>query len=382
MATKIRPAAAGAKRVVLHIGAPKTGTTYLQQTLFANRERLAADGVLYPYAEPAQSFRSAHDFCGRAWFGFSKHRFRGEWDEVAARTREWTGSTVILSSELLAGAEPDRVASRLSRLAPADLHVVFSARDLARQLVSDWQEQVKHRHTVTLETFVDDLVTHGIDAPEPFGPLFWGLHDPVRVLPAWARVVGDGRVHVLTIPQRSGPRDALWTRFCEVAWLDPAAYGVAAKRANRSMGIAETELVRRMNHRVRKLDAASYDALVRVFLAEKVLGRRSARLMLPPEHQAWVRTRSRALIDDLAAAGYAVHGDLEELMPAESATPYVSPTGLSDADLGPVAVRVATALLIRAGKLREQNLTMHGKDDSTSAPSALARRAARRLLGK
>ena len=30
MATKIRPAAAGAKRVVLHIGAPKTGTTYLQ----------------------------------------------------------------------------------------------------------------------------------------------------------------------------------------------------------------------------------------------------------------------------------------------------------------------------------------------------------------
>ena len=64
----------------------------------------------------------------------------------------------------------------------AEVHLVFTARDIARQLVSDWQEHIKHKHVVTLERFVDDLVELGIDAPRPFGQMFWGLHDPARVL--------------------------------------------------------------------------------------------------------------------------------------------------------------------------------------------------------
>lgn len=35
-------------RCILHIGAPKTGSTLLQKLCFDNRERLAAQGVLYP----------------------------------------------------------------------------------------------------------------------------------------------------------------------------------------------------------------------------------------------------------------------------------------------------------------------------------------------
>ncbi len=34
------------QRVYLHVGAPKSGTTYLQQTLRTNRDRLEAAGVL------------------------------------------------------------------------------------------------------------------------------------------------------------------------------------------------------------------------------------------------------------------------------------------------------------------------------------------------
>ena len=35
-------------RVLLHIGLPKTGTTYLQQVVWGNRDRLASDGILLP----------------------------------------------------------------------------------------------------------------------------------------------------------------------------------------------------------------------------------------------------------------------------------------------------------------------------------------------
>ena len=385
-----QPDGAPTKRVFLHIGAPKTGTTYLQHVLFNNAAALARDGVLYPYEDLGQSFRSAHDFCGSGWFGMSADRFRGEWDQIARSARGWTGDTAIVSSELLSAASPERVQRGLALLAPAEVHIIFSARDLARQLVSDWQEQIKHRHTVTLERFVGDLVELGIDAPKPFGTLFWGMHDAARVLSTWARFVPTERIHLLTVPQPTGQRDALWQRFCAITGLDPDGYPTATKRTNRSMGVAETELVRRMNRGAKKMDAKSYDILVRLFLAEKVLGKGTARLALPPEHRAWATARSRVLIDELTAAGYSVEGDLEDLMPVYADGTYLSPTSLTDEDLGPAAIRAATALLNRAGKLRDQNARLQGSDDASSrgltgARRQLAgagRRAAKRLLRK
>ena len=34
-------------RVLLHVGTPKTGTSYLQDVLFRNRDHLEARGILY-----------------------------------------------------------------------------------------------------------------------------------------------------------------------------------------------------------------------------------------------------------------------------------------------------------------------------------------------
>lgn len=378
------------KRVFVHIGAPKTGTTYLQHVLFKNAAALADAGVLYPYTDAGQSFRSAHDFCGSRWFGQGADRFRGEWELLAQRARDWDGSTVILSSELLAAAMPDRIRTGLALLEPLEVHVVFTARDFARQLVSDWQEQVKHKHTVTLERFVDDLVELGLDAPKPFGRLFWGMHDAAFVLKRWAQVVPLPRIHVLTTPPPGGPSDALWMRFCAITGLDPAGYDTRTRRTNPSMGVLETELVRRLNLGVAKLQTNSYDALVRLFLADKVLRGGSPRLSLPPQHLAWVTERSRLLVDELTAAGYSVEGDLEDLVPTGPVAPYVSPTALTDADLGPAAIKAATALLNHAGKLRDRNQSLRAAaeqaapaDDSVPHQRRIAgagRRAARRLL--
>ena len=55
--------AGATKKVFFHVGAPKTGTTYLQQVLFQNREAWP-HGVLYPYEFFDESFRSMQDFRG------------------------------------------------------------------------------------------------------------------------------------------------------------------------------------------------------------------------------------------------------------------------------------------------------------------------------
>ena len=36
------------RRVLLHVGTPKTGTSYLQDVLFRNRETLERADILYP----------------------------------------------------------------------------------------------------------------------------------------------------------------------------------------------------------------------------------------------------------------------------------------------------------------------------------------------
>jgi hypothetical protein len=375
------------KRVFFHVGAPKTGTTYLQNVLFQNRELLAANGVLYPYADPGQSFRSMQDFRGEGWAGGKAKEFAGEWEAVAARARSWDGPTVIVSNELLGGSSRDRIERGLRTVAPAEVHVVFSARDFARQLVSDWQEHIKHKHTVPLETFVDDLVEFGLDAPKPFGELFWGMHDASYVLGRWAEFVVPAHIHLITVPQSGAPPDALWRRFCAVTGLEAEIYDVEARRANPSMGVVETELVRRMNADVQGMPAESYDPLVRKLLAEDILGGQSPRLRLPPQHLPWAIARSQQLVEELEISGYQVEGDLAELLPRkQDHQDYVSPTTLTDADLAPAALRAATGLLRHAGRQRRRIVELQSLVDEprgdlgvlSSRRRELVRRARRR----
>jgi hypothetical protein len=357
------------KRVYFHIGAPKTGTTYLQNVLFANRPALAEHGVLYPYGDVGQSFRSMQDFRGVGWGRGRASEFAGEWEQVASAARRWDGDTVIFSNELLGGAGADRIEAGLASVGDADVHVVFTARDFARQLVSDWQEHVKHKHTVTLEQFVDDLIEHGLAAPEPFGQMFWGMHDAALILSRWSAFVAPDRIHVVTVPQPGGPRDTLWRRFCAVTGLDPDGYDTDIERANPSMGVAETELVRRMNFEVQAMAPEVYDPLVRKVLAEEILGGGDLRLKLPAGRMEWALERSRQLIDALKEAEYEVEGDLEELMPrAEDHDDYVSPTELGETDLADPAFRAATGLLRHAGRQRRRISELQHQVEGTTPP--------------
>ncbi len=364
---------AGPLQVFFHVGAPKTGTTYLQHVLFQNRDALATHGVLYPYDDRGQPFRSMLDFRAVGWGGSRTGQYAGEWEAVASRTREWPGRSVIISNELLGGSAPERIEAGLASIQPADVHVVFTARDLARQLVSDWQEHIKHKHTVTLEKFVDDLVELGRDAPEPFGELFWDMHDAAYVLGRWSRFVPPANIHVVTVPHPGAPTDTLWSRFCAVTGLVPGAYDTVTSRANASMGVAETELVRRMNADVQGMAAEVYDPLVRKLLAEEILGGKSPKLTLPTNRMDWVIERSRTLITALEDAGYRVEGDLRELMPRPSEhLPHVSPTALTDADLAEPAIRAATGLLRHSGHQRRRNLELlqQLQDQGISEPTA------------
>jgi hypothetical protein len=360
-------------RVFVHIGAPKTGTTFVQNVLWLNRDALAADGVLYPYESRNEHFRAMLDLRQRGWGAKRRGSSHGAWDTVAARAATWSGHTVILGNEILGGATETQIQRAVDSLAPAEVHVIFTARDLARQLVSDWQEHIKHRHTITLEDFVDELIEHGLDAQPPFGEMFWGLHDADHVLRRWAKIVPADRVHLITLPPRGAPGNPLWERFCAVTSLDPDRYPIEVRRSNSSLGQAEAEVLRRLNKRVMNLDPPHYDYLVRMRLAGRTLKGKGGRLVLPEGRMPWVVERSRAMVEALAGSGYDVVGALEELMPrAEDHEGYVPTKAIRARRMLSVSMRINAALLRIAAQQRERTHVLREElGDLPPEPEAL-----------
>ncbi|GAA2426732.1 hypothetical protein GCM10010191_44080 [Actinomadura vinacea] len=345
------------KRIFLHIGAPLVGAGALQDALWHNGPALAAHGVCYPLEDPHQHFAATMDLREMSWGGQRDPAWSGVWDRVAARVREWDGDRVVLSQELLGGATEAQARRAVESLGPGEVHVVFTARDLARQMAADWQEHVKHEHTVTFDQFVDDLVMKGIEAPAPFGEMFWGLHDPVRVLAAWGAAVPRERVHVITAPRGASGGAGLWGRFAELAGIAPEWCDLGPIREHDPLGLAEAELIRRVNERLGSSLGGDYEPLVRRHLANSLLADRAGRdghveVVVPVRHHPWMRARSQELIDGLAAAGYDIVGDIAELMPDLGGAAPAEPVAAHA--LNEVAVEVIEALLRDLARSRER----------------------------
>lgn len=303
------------RRVYLHIGAPKTGTTYVQDRLSRNAKTLAQHGVHFPSRSPLVSpgmfqFRAALDLLGQDWGGDPGHA-DGNWDALVRRVRRHKGS-VIVSHEILAPAPAEAVARAKAELgAGDDLHVVYGVRDLARQLPAAWQESIKQGRKWTYRGFLRKVRTGK--------PWFYRAFDVPAVLSTWSAGLPPENVHVVTVPQSgtAGP-DELWHRFCRAVSIDPAWAPEESRRTNPSLGVAEAALIRRLNKRLGRTVRrdATYDDLVRGLLAEQELaGRESAKLLLPPGMHDWVEAESARWVEWLEQSGVDVIGDLEDLRP-------------------------------------------------------------------
>jgi hypothetical protein len=340
-----------ARRVLLHIGTPKTATTYLQDILFRNRDVLERHGVHYPAAHFDDHFRAALDLTRREWGGL-EDEVAGAWDELAARARSLSG-TVIISNEILAGATAEQAARAVGSFGDAEVHLVLTVRDLARQIPAEWQETVKHYNTETYEEFLTDVESgEGRSAD-----LFWRVQHVPDILERWSGDLPPEQVRLVTAPAPGAAPDVLLTRLEEAFGIDEIPLAYESNRTNAGLGVAETALIRLLNERVdRTLPDIKYRYLVREVLAHRQLAERttrtgSSRVMLPPDHQPWVDGVAEDWIARLTAAGYAVTGDLEELRPAPPRTEYVDPDHPDTREVLAAAVESIMALVHEGSRM-------------------------------
>lgn len=362
-------------KVFLHVGAPKTGTSFVQDLLFQNREALAAQGILYPADRFDEHFLAALELMELPWGGLEKEAV-GAWDRLASRVREWEG-TAIISHEILATASRAQVRRAFDSLGDAEVHVVFSARDLVRQIPAEWQENIKHRRVISYHDFL-----RRITEPKRTGRLaswFWGVQEVPDILNRWGSMLPPERVHLVTVPKPGAPRGLLWERFARVFGIDPSEFEPETKRANSSLGVPEAALIRRINEQVNGgvLPNYHYREFVRELLAHQSLSSRtgSARLALPPDVRRWAVDLSEAWIKALSTRGYDVVGTLEDLRPDAVASTFVDPDSPEEQEVSDAALQAIVTLLKETARLRdvenclrrELDLTRRERDEAWAA---------------
>jgi hypothetical protein len=344
-------AAAARKRpkVVLHIGEPKTGTTFLQQVIWRNRAELSAQGVVLAGHHPQDHYRATQDLQGAPMNPSDPAgSWKGEWEILAAQAK-LAPRVAVISHELFSAADEQAVKRALTSLQPSEVHVVLTVRDIATLLPAEWQETVKHRNARRYEDWLSDVIDTESAAADRGQYWFWRVHDTLKILELWSRHVPPERLHVITAAPRGSDPGLLWRRFAAVLEVDPAAADLSRARANASLGLPEIEFLRRMNEALSpSIPDWYYMWRVKEGVAHEALAARPAgeRLILPADRLGWAREYADGLIAGLKGSRYDLVGDLEELRPREESRGSVHPADQPTELVLDAAVQAAAALLV------------------------------------
>jgi len=351
--------------VFLHIGPMKTGTTYLQQVMVANRDRLRAVGYLFAGDTWARQVRGTRDVLRLdQWDPAMKAASTGEWRALTTEMLRYSGVASIVSMEFLSFAGRRGAARVVRSLQPADVHVVVAGRDAIETIPSLWQTTVYNGSAASWPQFNRSIrKSQGVRGR--LGRLsrdrslreFLDAQGVPRILAVWARVVPPGNLHVVTVPARGSAPGLLWSRFADVVGLDPDTASEPPAQTNASLGYASTELLRRVNRELGRLRPSDYNATLKEYLALKVLaGRRGSESRPRPDSAArrfgagW-NDRVRRAVQD---SGATVTGDLDDLPTDPGDPPVPGSPPPAPHELLEVAATAAGALhdLVRQRSLR------------------------------
>jgi hypothetical protein len=331
-----------AQRVFIHVGTMKSGTTFLQKAWWRNREELARQGLLLPGSRVSDHF-SAAILIGQhhpALADFSRQQVQ-TWERLLSEIAAWPQRATI-SHEVFSAVNRTQAAGALSDLQRAanEVHIVLTVRDLARQLPSHWQQAVKSHSSLTLNEYARRV------ADDP-GHRFWVFQDVPAILDRWGQGIPSDRVHVVVTPQDATP-DWLWRATCRLFSVDPSGLRSTERRQNEALGIAEVEVMRRLQALVPAEERdLQMSRLIKGAIARNAIARSGPgeRFVLPPDLHEWAMARSIETVEILRERGYDVIGDLSDLTPR--AATGRTPDEVTSDEVAEVAVAALARMVAR-----------------------------------
>lgn len=305
-----------ARRVVtLHVGTPKSGTTFLQRELGRRRAKLREHGFLYP-GDRAGHFLEALSLRERGFHGHEYEAAEGAWERLVEEIHAFDGP-VLISHEILGGSQMESIERAAASFPDHTVRAIITCRDLGRQLPAVWQEGVKNGSTERYEDFLASnfAVWSGPESRKGI----WSGQNLAGMGRRWGGVLGNENVCFVTVPPPGGDTDALWDRFSEAVALPDVQLPPSSRVGNPSLGTVETELLRRLGgHLPEGLAWPQQSRMVKKRFAQKVLvaHHTGGSLTVPDRWQGATRDVAQAMIDEIRVGGFPAVGDLSDLEPS------------------------------------------------------------------
>lgn len=308
------------RRVVLHIGAMKTGTSYVQSVLGGNKDEIAGTGVefLGGFARQTKAVRDV------LRLPKDERRNRRRWEKIARAAHEMDGHTGIVSMEFLSFAAPRHVEAFLAPLEGLDVRVLLTVRDQFRVVPAQWQTYTRNLGTDDWSTYLRAIEkAPGRRGSSRAHRTFHRAQDVATIVERWSVPAVQG-IDVVTVPPSSAPRDELWRRFAQAAGVRPDVADLGEVKDNESLGYAACDWLRRANPHLDDLAPRSYRRLVRP-LARGVLAPlrdEQDRPRLDARAAAWARGRNEELRGLVTSGRVSLVGDLDDLPVPDDLSAY------------------------------------------------------------
>ena len=367
------------RRLYIHVGLQKTGTSYLQAVMLHNRDVLAEQGLdLVPPTK-----RGAFELMLLVRNRYNPARDAASVPDSLARfsalLEQAPGSRALLSQESLAAAGPNQIERLLDACGDREVHVIATVRDLARQLPSQWQQLLKGGGTTPYQRFLrqaHDREQEGSDERP------WTHLNITAVLARWSDALGPERIHVVTVPPPGSAPKTLLERYCSVLGVDPDRMVPEERRLNTSLGRVQAELLRRVNSELpaELRPRQVYGSVGKRFFAAQVLAAQEpSTIRVPADFRPWCDEVADRQSKTIEEAGYAVTGDLADLRCPDEA--------FTEADDRPTHRDVSAAAvqaLVHILALRGEAVMRRGGDQAPGAtPSGgPGRQGGRRLRAR
>ena len=317
------------QRLYLHVGLPKSGSTFLQSVLGGNRAALKEHGYIYPYVRQEGMFHAAVEMAGtpQRW-GLAPEEVAGTFARLLRRGRRLGGTRRHQPRDL---RRRRRRTDRGHRRAAGGLrgprrgHRPRPRPHHDRRVAGEGQERpppllrrVRRRHPRATAR-----AARRADAAA-----FWPTQNLASLLERWQALAPPERIHVVRARRRGAGPGLLWTRFADALELDPDVVDLSEVPVrNESLGAAQIGLLRAGPGGAGRPARAAV-ALARLQALVRPDGAQPGEVGQAghaPRRRAAARGGLRAVDRAVGAGGFAVHGDLAELLPGRSGTPRPAP---------------------------------------------------------
>lgn len=303
---------------VIHIGAPKCGSTALQSAFYRNRDALRLEGVTY-IGESAHWTSAAKAIVEVADRVTGKNPPLSEWKRLIREVESVSAGTALISSEWFAAARVDQVQQIVADLDRSRLQAILVIRPLTSTLPSAWQQGLKLGGKLRLSEWLETVLQ---DPGDPRSKRVWSKHRYDLIAQRWVAALGRERVTVV-VADESNPA-FIFTAFGQILGLNPGTLSAPPKRTNPSLSAFEADALAELNKTYFDRGGTMYayrSGVLRTFdgYVNSLRTGPTQRSVIPASHLPAVQALNATIAAGIQALGCRVLGDLDRFAHVQQA---------------------------------------------------------------